>query len=251
MSIRIVVLFLILLTSSQVKAQKYKNVDHINIGALPSGAADTQYFYIYDFKHKMKNLSFRSGCGCVSLSLDTSKKSEINHTLQFIYNSSGNVGPLNRYGIVYFEEDSVKDSIKLMISAQVIQTHLNKKDLQEDYMNAIVFETKYQKFDSIQEGEQIRATYKFTNHSSVPISIVNAQSSCGCCFPVYSKEPVKPDDTGIVKIHFNSSGKMGQNNKTVKIIFSNGQEIELSIRVFVIERAIDPNGHLIPVDVKR
>ncbi|HEY1045892.1 MAG TPA: DUF1573 domain-containing protein [Bacteroidia bacterium] len=248
---RLQILLLIMLTGSQVKAQKYKTVDHKNLGTLPSGAVDTQYFYIYDFKHKMTNFGFRSGCGCVSLLLDTSKKSDISHTIQFIYNSSGNVGPLNRYGIVYFEEDSVKDSIKLMISAHVIQTHLNKIDLQNSYLNAIVFETKFHTFYSIQEGENITATYKFTNRSSVPLSIINAESSCGCCFPTYSKEPVKPGDTGMVKVHFNSSGKQGINEKTVSIIFSNGQRVELRIRVIVIEKAKDTNDYPIRINGRR
>lgn len=250
MSIRTTLLLLIILPGIQLMAQTYKDVQRISIGALPSGAADTQYFYIYDFKHKMNNFRFRSGCGCVSMSFDTSKKSDINRAVQFIYNSSGNVGRLNRYGIVYFEEDGIMDSIKLMVTAEVIQTQLNKTDLQYTYMNAIVFETQSQKFDRIEEGTHVTAIYTFTNRSSIPISVTKGESSCGCCFPTYSKEPVKPGDTGVVKVTFNSNGKMGQNNKTVNIYFSNGQKVELSISVLVIEKTIG-RDLIVPIENKR
>ena len=61
--------------------------------------------------------------------------------------------------------------------------------------------------------------------------VANAQASCGCTTPDWTKEPVMPGKTGKVMASFNSQGRPGNFSKTVTVI-SNSEtpQIVLSIK---------------------
>jgi hypothetical protein len=79
------------------------------------------------------------------------------------------------------------------------------------------FEKEVYEFGSIKQGESVTYEFKFKNSGKEPLIITNASGSCGCTVPVWPKEPVKKGETGIIKVTFNSTGKMGAQDKTVTI----------------------------------
>lgn len=204
---------------------------------MPSGVLDTQKFDLLNVnKLEVQDYSFRSGCGCVSMYWDSINSSKSKYpTIQFIYNSSGNQGEISRYGVVYlYKSDTSIDSLKLSIKAYVLKTEMDRISLKSNFDTAIHFNTTFFDFDSLTEGENVTAKFKFVNKGLAPIYISSHASSCGCCYPTYSKEAVQPGKTAEVLVHFNSSGKSGLNVKSVTIVFSNGQRFELQIRAFVV-----------------
>lgn len=70
-------------------------------------------------------------------------------------------------------------------------------------------------FGNIQEGEVVHFKFRFKNTGSRPLIISEASSTCGCTIPDYPKNPVAPGQEGIVKVVFNSAGKMGRQFKPV------------------------------------
>lgn len=72
-------------------------------------------------------------------------------------------------------------------------------------------------FGTIQQGVKVEHTYKFTNEGTGDLVISDAKASCGCTVPDYTKEPVKPGDSGIVHVVFDSTGKSGDVSKTVTL----------------------------------
>lgn len=72
-------------------------------------------------------------------------------------------------------------------------------------------------FGTINEGDVVEHTFKFTNSGKSPLVIVSAKGSCGCTVPSYSKDPIAPGATGEMLVKFNSSGKPNKQNKTVTI----------------------------------
>ena len=72
-------------------------------------------------------------------------------------------------------------------------------------------------FGTINQGDKVDYTFKFTNTGQNDLLISNAVGSCGCTVPEYPKEPIKPGKTGKIKVIFNSAGKSGQQTKTVTI----------------------------------
>lgn len=79
------------------------------------------------------------------------------------------------------------------------------------------FEKEVYDFGTIKQGEVVNYEFKFKNVGKEPLIITQAQGSCGCTVPTWPKEPVKKGETGIIKISFNSAGKMGAQDKTVTI----------------------------------
>jgi hypothetical protein len=72
-------------------------------------------------------------------------------------------------------------------------------------------------FGTINEGQVVEYTYAFKNTGSAPLIIQNAQGSCGCTVPNWTKEPIPAGGTGFVKAKFDSNGKPNIQNKTVTV----------------------------------
>ncbi len=79
------------------------------------------------------------------------------------------------------------------------------------------FETEVHDFGTVKEGVQAEWTFKFTNIGKEPLVITNVQASCGCTTPTWTKEPVKPGESGKVTAIYNSKGRPGNFNKAVTI----------------------------------
>lgn len=87
------------------------------------------------------------------------------------------------------------------------------------------FETEEYNFGSIKQGEVVTYEFKFTNTGKEPLIINSARGSCGCTVPNYPKEPIKPGEKGVIKVSFNSAGKMGMQDKTVTLKSNAGDKV--------------------------
>lgn len=103
----------------------------------------------------------------------------------------------------------------------------------------VKFEKTVHDFGNIKEelGE-VRAHFKFTNVSNHSIYITNVETSCGCTKPLYSKDSIKPGDTGRVTAIYETRGKNGVFHKNLYIYF-NSKDIyqSLEIQGYVIPEA--------------
>ena len=85
----------------------------------------------------------------------------------------------------------------------------------------ISFEQGMYNFGSIVQGEKVQYDFKFKNTGKSPLIINDATATCGCTVPEKPTAPVKPGETGVIRVVFNSTGKMGMQDKVVTIT-SNG-----------------------------
>ena len=72
-------------------------------------------------------------------------------------------------------------------------------------------------FGTINEGDKVERSFKFRNTGKNALVISNATASCGCTVPEKPEQPVKPGETGIIKVVFNSQGKEGHQEKTITV----------------------------------
>lgn len=72
-------------------------------------------------------------------------------------------------------------------------------------------------FGTIREGQVVEHTFEFVNNGEVPLIIQNAQPSCGCTVPDWTKTPIPVGGKGFVKAKFDSSGKPNVQNKTITV----------------------------------
>lgn len=79
------------------------------------------------------------------------------------------------------------------------------------------FDKKEHNFGTIKVGTKVEHDFHFTNNGKVPLVITGANSTCGCTIPEFSKEPIPPNGRGKVKVTFDSTGKIGMQDKHVTI----------------------------------
>ncbi|HEY9256378.1 DUF1573 domain-containing protein [Chitinophaga sp.] len=87
--------------------------------------------------------------------------------------------------------------------------------------SALTFEEKVHNFGEIVAGEKVEYSFKFTNTGSSPLLIEDAISSCGCTVPEWPKEPIKPGQSGYMKVIFDSHGKSGYTEKEISVKINN------------------------------
>ncbi|MFN8153523.1 MAG: DUF1573 domain-containing protein [Bacteroidia bacterium] len=81
----------------------------------------------------------------------------------------------------------------------------------------MVFDVLEFNFGTIKQGESVTHEFTFVNNGKEDLVITNAQGSCGCTVPQYPKEAIAKGAKGVIKVTFNSAGKMGLQDKTVTL----------------------------------
>ena len=84
----------------------------------------------------------------------------------------------------------------------------------KDTTTVQIEETEF-KFGTITQGDKVEHIFKLKNTGTRPLIIANAWGSCGCTVPEYPKDPIAPGTEAQVKVTFNSTGKKGEQHKSV------------------------------------
>jgi hypothetical protein len=79
------------------------------------------------------------------------------------------------------------------------------------------FEKETHDFGKIKTGEKVTFDFKFTNTGKSPLIITDALASCGCTKPIWPTTPIKPGESGNIRVVFNSAAKMGLQDKQITI----------------------------------
>lgn len=93
----------------------------------------------------------------------------------------------------------------------------------------IKFDEKTKKFEKTKAGEILKFDYSFTNTGDHPLIISEVKVTCGCTKPEFPQEPVKPGETGIIKVSFDTKGKIGYQDRILEVI-SNAKNSPEKIR---------------------
>lgn len=107
------------------------------------------------------------------------------------------------------------------INTDVINNHQSANESEQavaaEDLPIMTFEQVAHEFGSITQGEVVNATFTFTNTGKTELVISTASATCGCTVPEWPKQPIAPGEKGEIKVVFNSSGKVGPQNKVVTI----------------------------------
>lgn len=72
-------------------------------------------------------------------------------------------------------------------------------------------------FGTVKDGEKVVHVYEFKNVGDQPLMIQRAEAGCSCTSADWTKTPVMPGKTGIVKVTFDSKDKVGPAMKEITI----------------------------------
>jgi len=95
-------------------------------------------------------------------------------------------------------------------------------------------------FGTLQEElGSVTHAFKFTNTGDKPVVIANVSASCGCTTPGWTKEPVKPGETGEILATYRTSA--GPFNKTLTVTATGLTPVTLHIKGTVNKKPEDLN----------
>ena len=104
----------------------------------------------------------------------------------------------------------------------------------------------------VEEGDLVSVTYTLTNTGENDLIIETAKPSCSCTVLEWTTEPVAPGKTATVYAEFETRGYIGENTKTMTVIY-NGEprikRLKFSVNVIPIEYIAPPKEGGEPVDL--
>jgi hypothetical protein len=112
-------------------------------------------------------------------------------------------------------------SLPAMLSAQNADA-AGKKD------KIAIKETAFD-FGKIMQGKPVFHDFQVVNLDNVPLVIDNVQASCGCTTPEWSREPIAPGGTSIIKVGYNAAAA-GYFEKTITLMYAEGMTTMVSIK---------------------
>ena len=93
---------------------------------------------------------------------------------------------------------------------------INAQENQTNIHDSILFEKTSYNYGTIQQGSGGECEFKFVNKGKNPVILSNVVASCGCTTPDWTKTPIKPNESGIIKVKYNTA-ILGHFNKTVTV----------------------------------
>ncbi|MGL1885099.1 MAG: DUF1573 domain-containing protein [Reichenbachiella sp.] len=81
----------------------------------------------------------------------------------------------------------------------------------------ITFAVAAYDFGDITQGDKVSYTFEFTNDGDTPLIISNVLTTCGCTAPSWPREPIAPGTSNKIDVTFNSTGKIGHQNKVITV----------------------------------
>jgi len=104
---------------------------------------------------------------------------------------------------------------------------------QKEIQNAptIDFNERVYDFGEIAEGKKVEYTFKILNKGKSDLLIRSVKASCGCTAANPTSNVIKPGANTDLKIVFDSSGKLGLQNKTITIISNDPNSSTAILRI--------------------
>ena len=84
-------------------------------------------------------------------------------------------------------------------------------------------------FGSLSYQNEASYSFQFKNPGKTPLVIFDVKTSCGCTVPEWTKKPVKPNDSGEIKIKYEAAFP-GMFHKEISVYF-NGKDSPVKLTI--------------------
>ena len=85
-------------------------------------------------------------------------------------------------------------------------------------------------YGQIEQGGDPYCEFEVKNEGTEPLIISNAKGSCGCTVPEWSREPVMPGKTTLIKVRYDTK-RLGPINKSVTLTSNASNEATTTLRI--------------------
>ena len=90
-------------------------------------------------------------------------------------------------------------------------------------------------FKMVPSGPPANTKYIFVNQTQQTVKIDRVEVGCSCTASEYSKNDIKPNDTGWISASYKTANTFGYFRKHVDVFFTNGQKTHL-----ILTGTVDP-----------
>lgn len=84
-------------------------------------------------------------------------------------------------------------------------------------------------FGKIPQGKPVYYNFEIVNTGKEPLKLDDVHASCGCTTPEWSREPIAPGATVIIKVGYNAAAE-GAFTKPITITYNTNQTKKLTIK---------------------
>lgn len=95
----------------------------------------------------------------------------------------------------------------------------------------LAFEAERHDFGQLGEGSVATHAFRFTNTGDAPLTLAEVEAACGCTTPSFTTEAVGPGETGVVEVAYDSEGRPGPFERTVRVVASGAEPHALTLRI--------------------
>jgi len=118
-----------------------------------------------------------------------------------------------------FNKMNMRILATIVIGLFVVTSSFAQEASTEDQNGPVMaFNEEKHDFGDINQGDKVEHVFEFENTGNEPLIITNVQTTCGCTAPEWPRDPVAPGQSSKIKVVFNSSGKIGRQNKVITIV---------------------------------
>jgi hypothetical protein len=183
-------------------ANKTEKVEVINSGQTPTKISFVNVPAFLTVKSQPEVLQPNQK-GVVIISYDAAKKNDWDFLIDYLFFSiNGKQDP----------------NYKLTITATIVEDYSKLTPQQLANAPKILFENTAYDFGSIKQGQKAEHEFKFKNEGKTNLKLRKISTSCGCTTTNPKDKEIKPGESSSITATFNSTGKVGMQNKVITII---------------------------------
>ena len=97
-------------------------------------------------------------------------------------------------------------------------TSAKKKATEDQSGPKIAFDDPIYDFGSAQQGDKVIRYYSFKNVGDKPLVLFKVKTTCGCTASQWPRRAIPPGKEASVKVIFRTAGKMGFQDKAIKVL---------------------------------
>jgi len=185
-----------------------------DFGDINEGAIVKHKFIIYNKGGADLTIQkVKASCGCTAAEPVKKILPPFDSTsIDVTFNSNRRRGRQRKH-VYIFTDDPEHPEYRLSFTANVIS---QKKSLSGEF--PILKLSKYNyNFGTIKEGEKKEVIIKVTNIGTDDLIIKNIRTSCGCTAALMNNKKLKPNESDLLKIKFDSKNMEGEIARTITL----------------------------------
>jgi hypothetical protein len=134
-----------------------------------------------------------------------------------------------RVYLTYNGEENYNFGVNVTATVEEDFSKLSQKEIQSAPI--IDFNERVYDFGEIKEGKKVEYTFKILNKGKSDLQIRSVKASCGCTAANPTSNVIKPGSDTDLKVVFDSTGKLGLQNKTITVISNDPNSATTILRI--------------------